>query len=37
MDFGFLVDLFLHLDKHLGTFMQQYGTSVYEALFLIIF
>lgn len=37
MDFGFLVDLFLHLDTHLGAFMQQYGTSVYIALFLIIF
>jgi membrane-associated protein len=37
LDFGFLVDLFLHLDKHLGAFMQQYGTSVYVALFLIIF
>ena len=37
MDFGFLVDLFLHLDTHLGAFMQQYGTSVYIVLFLMIF
>lgn len=37
MDFGFLVDVFLHLDVHLASFMQQYGTSVYVVLFLIIF
>lgn len=37
MDFGFFVDLFLHLDKYLATFMQQYGTSVYVVLFLMIF
>lgn len=37
MDFGYLIDLFLHLDKYLGTFMQQYGTSVYIVLFLMIF
>lgn len=32
-----LIDIFLHLDKHLGVFMSQYGTSVYIFLFLIIF
>lgn len=37
MDFGFLVDVFLHLDIHLAAFMQQYGTPVYVVLFLIIF
>jgi membrane-associated protein len=37
LDFGFLVDVFLHLDVHLASFMQQYGTSVYVVLFLIIF
>lgn len=37
MNFGFLIDLFLHLDTHLGTFMQQYGASVYVVLFLMIF
>ncbi|WP_416200753.1 VTT domain-containing protein [Thermocaproicibacter melissae] len=37
MDFGFLVDVFLHLDVHLASFMQQYGTPVYVMLFLIIF
>lgn len=37
MDFGFFIDLFLHLDKYLATFMQQYGVSVYVVLFLMIF
>lgn len=37
MDFGFFIDLFLHLDTYLATFMQQYGTSVYVVLFLMIF
>ena len=37
MDFGYLIDLFLHLDTHLGAFMQQYGAWVYIALFLMIF
>jgi membrane-associated protein len=37
LDFGFLVDVFLHLDVHLASFMQQYGTPVYVMLFLIIF
>ena len=32
-----LIDIFLHLDKHLGVFMTQYGTPVYVLLFLIIF
>lgn len=37
MNFSFLLDLILHLDVHLSTFMQQYGAPVYVALFLIIF
>ena len=37
LDFGYLIDLFLHLDTHLGAFMQQYGAWVYIALFLMIF
>jgi membrane-associated protein len=37
LDFGFLVDVFLHLDVHLASFMQQYGTPVYVVLFLVIF
>lgn len=37
MDFSFLLDVFLHLDTHLGAFMQQYGAPVYVVLFLIIF
>lgn len=32
-----LIDIFLHLDKHLGVFMTQYGMPVYILLFLIIF
>lgn len=31
------VDLFLHLDKHLSVLIQQYGTSTYAILFLIVF
>jgi Uncharacterized membrane-associated protein len=31
------IDIFLHLDKHLALFMNQYGTSVYIVLFIIIF
>jgi membrane-associated protein len=33
----FVVDLALHLDRHLGALLQQYGTWVYALLFLIIF
>ena len=32
-----LVDLFLHLDKHLTEIVTQYGTSTYTILFLIVF
>lgn len=32
-----LVDLFLHLDKHLDRVIQDYGTGTYGLLFLIIF
>ena len=31
------VDLFLHLDKHLTVFVEQYGTWTYLALFIIVF
>jgi membrane-associated protein len=34
---GFLVDLVLHVDKHLQSLIQSYGTGVYALLFLIIF
>lgn len=33
----FLVDLVLHLDRHLGALLQQYGTWIYALLFVIIF
>ena len=33
----FLVDLFLHLDKHLSAVITQYGTWTYALLFLVIF
>ena len=32
-----LIDLFLHLDKHLNTIMQGYGAWTYAILFLIVF
>lgn len=35
--FNYLVDLFLHLDKHLGAVIQQYGVFTYGLLFTIIF
>ena len=31
------IDLFLHLDKHLGQVIQTYGTQTYLLLFIIIF
>lgn len=34
---GFLVDFILHVDKHLETFVMNYGAWVYALLFLIIF
>lgn len=34
---GGLVDLFLHLDKHLGAIIQDYGTWTYLILVLVIF
>ncbi len=33
----FLVDLFLHLDKHLSAVITQYGTWTYALLFIVIF
>ncbi len=33
----YLIDFILHVDKHLFTFVQTYGTWVYALLFLIIF
>lgn len=33
----FFVDLVLHLDRHLGVLLQQYGTWIYALLFLIVF
>ncbi len=35
--FTYLLDLFLHLDKHLSAVIQTYGTWTYLLLFLIIF
>ncbi len=32
-----IIDLFLHLDQHLGQLMEQYGTGTYLILFLVIF
>ena len=38
MDFiRYLIDLFLHLDKHLGGILQTYGTWTYGILFVVIF
>jgi len=33
----YLIDLFLHLDKHLNEIINQYGTLTYAILFLIVF
>ena len=35
--FSFVLDFILHVDVHLATFVQAYGTWVYALLFLIIF
>jgi membrane-associated protein len=37
MDFMQLFDMFLHVDKYLGTFINDYGTMVYAVLFAIVF
>ncbi|MEY3950360.1 MAG: hypothetical protein RJB21_118 [Pseudomonadota bacterium] len=37
MDLSYLLDLFLHLDKHLVTVVDQWGALVYVLLFAIIF
>jgi hypothetical protein len=31
------IDLFLHLDKHLGELVKEYGTWTYLVLFVIVF
>ena len=33
----YLVDLILHLDKHLAPFIEEYGAWTYGLLFLIVF
>ena len=35
--FSYLIDMFLHLDKHLGAIISQYGFETYLILFIIIF
>jgi membrane-associated protein len=37
MDFMQFLDMIMHVDKFLGTFTAQYGTTVYAALFAIVF
>jgi membrane-associated protein len=37
MDFLQLFDMIIHVDKYLGTFIEQYGTMVYAVLFAIVF
>lgn len=37
MDFSALIDIFLHLDKHLAVVVQDYGPWVYALMFAIIF
>jgi membrane-associated protein len=34
---AFLIDLFLHLDKHLSEIISQYGAWTYGILFFVIF
>jgi membrane-associated protein len=37
MDFLQFLDMILHVDKYLGTFIAQYGTMIYAVLFAIVF
>ena len=37
MDFLQFFDMIIHVDKYLGTFIEQYGTMVYMVLFAIVF
>lgn len=37
MDFMHFFDMFMHVDKYLGSFIVQYGALVYAVLFVIIF
>ena len=37
MDFMQFFDMFLHIDKYLGTYIAQYGSAVYAILFAIVF
>jgi membrane-associated protein len=37
MDFLQFLDMILHVDKYLGTFIAQYGTMIYAVLFVIVF
>lgn len=37
MDFAALIDLFLHIDKHLGTIIETYHSWTYLILFLVVF
>ncbi|HYD60894.1 MAG TPA: VTT domain-containing protein [Noviherbaspirillum sp.] len=37
MDFLQFFDMIIHVDKYLGTFIEQYGTMVYVVLFAIVF
>lgn len=37
MDFASLIDIFLHLDKHLAMLSNQYGIWMYAILTLIVF
>jgi len=37
MDFSQLVDVFLHLDRHLAEAVAQFGPWVYGLLFVVIF
>ena len=32
-----LIDVFLHLDKHLSSYMNEYGIFIYLILFVIVF
>jgi membrane-associated protein len=32
-----LIDIFLHLDKHLSLYMNEYGIYIYLILFIIVF